>query len=175
MNKEQFLKKLKKKISILEESEIEDSNVDDEFIKIRINNCFVTAQKQSLEKAKKELIQIADNCDIKGEIKSILLDSNVVASSNTNLILICKNNHNVNKANKMLKEIENIFNTETNNEYKIIFLNENRWQKEKEKYILNLKNKYVYKYIPEKEDNSNETEEEIVINAVFDKSKVEVI
>lgn len=107
-----------------------------------------------------------------GKIKSIILDSTVMAASDKNLILTCSNEHNVIPANSSITEIEVSFNKETNKNYHMIFLTESEWLKEKEKYITNLKNQKIYTYIEEANDNSND---DIEINAVFDISKVEII
>ena len=149
-----------------------ENNIDlDNIVNIRINNCFVNAQKQYLEKIKKEIINLNNSLNIPGKIKTILIDSTVVAASDKNLILTCGNIHNVENSNRMLAEIEQVINKELNENYKIIFLSEKRWQEEKEKYIVNVKNKYVYNYINEDEQIMNN----IDINDVFNKSKVEIV
>ncbi len=149
-----------------------ENNVSEDLINIRINNCFVNAQKNYLEEAKKKIATFANSLNIDGKIKSIMLDSNVVVSSDTNLILTCANSHNVETANKMLSEIETAFKKELNYDYKMIFLTVENWNAERTKYIENLKNKKVYTYIEEptaKDELSTE------INSVFDLSKVEII
>ena len=73
-------------------------------------------------------------------------------------------------ANKMSLEIENDIEKENIGKYKLVFIGEDRWNHEKEKYITNLKNKKVYKYIEEKV-----LESKTEINDVFDKDKVEII
>ncbi len=149
------------------ENEINDNL--EKFIKIRINNCFVDAKKTALEQAKKDLknyITVSNN----GKIKAILEDSNVVAASPTHLILITNNKHNVDMANKMSLEIENDLEKENISKYKLVFIGEDRWKEEKEKYIANLKNKKGYVYMEEKV-----LESKTEINDVFDKDKVEII
>ncbi len=154
-----------------DENKIESSINDnlEEFINIRINNCFVEAKKTALEQAKKDLknyLTISNN----GKTKAVLEDSNVVAASTSYLILTTNNKHNVDMANKMSLEIENDIEKENIGKYKLVFIGEDRWNQEKEKYITNLKNKKEYKYIEEKV-----LESKTEINDVFDKDKVEII
>ncbi len=157
-------------------AEEKDLNINnDELKKIRINNCFVNAKKSSLEIAKKELTNILDDDKIEGKIRTLLSDSTVVASSETNLILTCFNSHNVNNANKELLNIEKLFAKIVQKKYKMIFLTNEEWNLEKEKYIKNIKNNVKYEYINENLDNENVKEDLPKINEVFDVSKVEII
>ena len=89
------------------------------------------------------------------------------------MICSCLNNHLVNLANGMLEEIEKLFSKICRKDYKIIFLTKDRWNKEKEQYILDLKAKKVYKYI--EEEKQKEIDNSSVINDVFDISKVEIV
>ncbi len=150
----------------------EDNNsFDDKLVKIRINNCFVDAQKKYLEEAKMAVEEYLSTSS-EGKIKSILMDSNVVASSSKNLILVCNNVHNIEIANKMLKEIENSFNQDRGTNYKMIFISSEKWEQEKKMYIENLKIKKSYEYIEENDIIKSEQES---INDVFNKNKVEII
>ena len=164
------IKKGKEEVEDEKSEEIVDNNSIEDLINIRINNCFVDAQKKYLEEAKEEIANFIFT-EVEGKVKSILIDSSVVAASSKNLIIVCNNIHNVETANKMVKEIEDGLNKEFNKMYKIIFISNERWLQEKEKYIENLKTKTVYKYIEEKEI----PEEETIVNSVFDKSKIEII
>ncbi len=150
-------------------TEIAEFNQD--IIDIRINNCFVGAQKSCLATAKKELIDLNNSVNIPGEVKAILTDSMVVAASTDHLILTIQNEHSVDKANKMLPNIEKTIEKEINKKYKLIFISPKRWQDEKEKYVKNLKDKYEYRYIEEKEKEFDKT----LLNDVFNLDKVEII
>ena len=57
----------------------------------------------------------------------------------------------------------------------MIFLTNEEWNLEKEKYIKNIKNNVKYEYINENLDNENVKEDLPKINEVFDVSKVEII
>jgi len=153
-------------------NKIKNNSINNDLINVRINNCFVTAKKEKLEEVKRLLEQLVNGVEIDGKIKSLLLDSNVVVASDTNLILTCVNEHLVNNANEMLKDIERCINNLNNIKYKIIFISERRWNEEKKKYVENIKNGIKYSYIEEK---TEEDEVEIPINDVFDTAKVEII
>ena len=145
--------------------------VNNELIDIRINNCFVDAQKKLLESTKKEINDIINDVNTPGEVKSILLDSVLVAASPKNLIFTTPNDHSANKANKMLNKIESTIKNAKEIEYKVIFITLERWQQEREKYVENLKTNKKYSYIEESEVIHKETK----ISDVFDPSKVEII
>ena len=53
-----------------------------------------------------------------------------------------------------------------------LFISEERWQKEKSDYILNIKSNKKYEYI---EEEISEESTEPIINDIFDMSKVEII
>ena len=162
-----------KPIANNDENVIESFEIDENLINIRINNCFYDAKRTYLEDAKNEYQKLLNDSNLEGKLKNILIDSEIVAASSKNLICTCLNNHLVNLANGMLEEIEKLFSKICHKDYKIIFLTKDRWNKEKEQYILDLKAKKVYKYIEEEKqkeiDNSSE------INDVFDISKVEIV
>ncbi len=143
----------------------------EDLVKLRINNCFCNAQKKYLEELKGKLENLA-LINSPGKVKGIIMDSTLVAASDKNLIFTASGDHNVSSANKMLDEIEASLSKELNSEYKVIFISEQRWQKEKAEYINNLKNKKNYEYIEEPEVIKKDQD---LINNVFDISKVEIV
>ena len=163
------------------ENEIEtESNVekiiDNDLKRIRINNCFVDAQKNCLQDAKNELTKLLESENLDGKTRTLLTDSKIVAASNTNLILTCSNPHNVENANKLLDDIQVLFQKNVEKKYKIIFLTDSEWQEERKKYIENIKNNKKYSYINELTENKEKNVEKMPeINNVFDISKVEIV
>ena len=141
-------------------------------INVRINNCFVNAQKTYLEEMKKEVNSYLDSSNISGKIKAVLLDTLLVASSDKYMIFSCENNHVMDNANKLITEIENDIKKIIDKDMRIIFISQDRWNIEKQKYIENIKNKIKYTIIEEEIPDNNE---ECIINDVFDLSKVEII
>lgn len=155
---------------VLIEKEHEKENFDD-LIRLRINNCFVNAQKTYLEEMKSLINKYQNSTNINGKIKSIILDTIVVAASDKYVIIACENDHIANNANKLLNQIEKDLNHQFNKDINLIFITNAEWLKEKEKYISNIKKGIKYTFIEEKQ----EIEDDIVINDVFDKSKIEII
>lgn len=149
----------------------------DELIKIRVNNCFVNAKKEYLQKMKELWKTFITNLEDKN-LLNLLIDCNVVTASDKITVLTNLVDGTATLINSKLSEIENRFNKDCNTSYKFIALSENKWNEEKQKYIENLKNKYEYHYI--EEPNLEETKENIVDNIekiaydIFDKEKIEI-
>lgn len=160
------------KPNLTEHKKNEKSLDNSKLIDIRINNCFVNAQKKFLEEMKEIITEYKESTVISGKIKSIILDTNLVASSDKYLIFTADNEHIMEDANKLLENIEKDLKTFANKEIKCIFITESRWKTEKQKYIENLKNNKTYEYIEEEMQNEDMI---IEINDVFDASKVEII
>lgn len=174
----------KKEKKVTEEQKKEDNNVllvneitnnEKEIVKlieIRINNCFVNAQKIFLEEMKNLITDYESSPLINGKIKSIILDANLVVASDKYIIFSVENDHLMEKGNKLLEDIEKDFKKIFDKDIKPIFITDSRWNIEKKKYINNLKNNIKYKLI---EENTSSTVDDIKINEVFDISKVEII
>lgn len=145
---------------------------DKKIVELRINNCFVNVRKDYLENAKQIFNKLKTTINFDGKIKSIIMDCNVVAASDKNLILTCINEHVADDANNYLENIESYLSKEFDLNVKVIFISEDRWKIEKEKYIDNLKYNKNYQYI---EEENKELSTEPIINDVFDLSKVEII
>ena len=141
------------------------------FIKKRVNNCFVNAKKEYLEQMKKQITNVCNHIDINGKIKSIFLDSVVVAASDEYVILTSSSSV-VENANEILGDIEKELERIINKKYYLIFLTTDEWDNEKNEYIKNVKNGKKYSIIPEEIKSEEEANK---INSVFDSSKVEII
>ena len=154
------------------EVKIEKNNNINDLIRIRINNCFVNAKKDYLEDMKKIISYYLNSTDINGKIKSILLDSIVVASSDNYSIIVCETKNTMENANKILEQIEKEILKICNKKVKIIFITNELWEVEKKKYIENIKNNRSYELIQE---ISKEIDDNDDIVDIFDKSKLEII
>lgn len=171
-NSEEKIKEDNKNNSLIGEK-IEENLINDDLINLRINNCFANAQKHFLEDIKMKIKNLLDITTGAGKVRSILVDSNIVAASDRNLILACEFEYSASDANNNLKEIEDFINKSLNTNYKIIFLSNITWENEKKKYIANLKNnqKYVYQEeIITAEDGTDD-----ILEDIFDSAKVEII
>lgn len=165
---------------IIEDKKINNDAENDslnELIDIRINNCFVNAKKEYLQKLKNAWSNFINSIDNK-MILNLLIDSDIAASSDKVAIITNPIIGTVNLINKNIDEISKEFLEKEKIDYKFIAITEDRWQKEKNKYINNIKNKIVYEYInePELEKKSKIPDnnlEETAFN-IFDKNKIEI-
>lgn len=163
--------KIEDKIEINKPIEAKKDTNYDNLVDVRINNCFVNAQKHELESMKGLINNYLSLPNVSGKFKSLMSDVNVVAASDKYAILTCENDHISKTANGFIKDLEMDIKTKFLKNIKLAFVSENRWLEEKSKYINNLKNNIKYEYIKENEDEISETQ----INDVFDINKVEII
>lgn len=162
----------------IEENRTNNFENNNEFVKIRINNCFVNAKKESLKVAKENLKKIIKNNLDNTFLNSMLIDSSVVVASDDIYILSCKLDSTVNLINLNKDMIE-----EKLDNVKIAAITEVEWLTEKQIYINNIKNGYNYEIKPEIEE-SNKTvkkEEKImedsienIAEKIFSNDKIEV-
>ncbi|MBE6140069.1 MAG: DNA polymerase III subunit gamma/tau [Firmicutes bacterium] len=131
----------------------------DIYINCIINNCFVSANRNSLM----NLNEIWDSFVEKVEVlnlKGLLMDTNPVASSEDYAIFVTNIERNVNDLNHNIKIIEDLFKKE-NDPKKMVFISEKRWENEKLNYIKNIKNHYKYELKNEQEFLKEESNEKI--------------
>ena len=147
------IQKLKEEIT----SKIDSLN---ELINTRINNTFVYANKKDLLEIKDKWNGISNYLlDEKYGVNcGILKEVNVVAAGNNNLILVSNFDSVVDKVNMKLTELESTLLSIFGNQYKIIAISNDRWNSEKEKYVLNIKKGNKYELIEEKTNKNDNTE-----------------
>ena len=144
---------------------------------IRINNCFVNAKKEYLEKAKKQLNELIKNNSENSFFTSMLIDSEVVAASNEIYILTSKLESIVNLINLNKSLIE-----EKLEKIKVIGLTSEEWIEEKKSYINNIKSGHVYKMIEEESENMENIQPNDIVNEsleniaeqLFSNDKIEI-
>ena len=156
------IKKLKEEIT----SKMDTLN---ELINTRINNTFVYANKKDLLEIKDKWNSISNYLlDEKYGVNcGILKEVNVVAAGNNNLILVSNFDSVVDKVNMKLAELESTLLSIFGNQYKIIAISNDRWNSEKEKYVLNIKKGNKYELIEEK-SNKNDNTEKTPIDELID-------
>lgn len=175
---------------ISQEINITDSNlknvpkstkISKELTKIRINNCFVNAKKEYLQKIKENWDKFSSSIEDK-TLLSLLIDSNIVAASDRVAIITNLLEGTVNLINDHLEEISSKYKNEYKIDYSFIAITDEKWHKEKEIYIQNIKNKHTYQYleepteeqVEEKETKPMEKNIEEVALDIFDKDKIEI-
>ena len=131
-----------------------------ELINTRINNTFVYANKKNLLEIKDKWNGISNYLlDEKYGVNcGILKEVNVVAAGNNNLILVSNFDSVVDKVNMKLTDLESTLLSIFGNQYKIIAISNDRWNSEKEKYVLNIKKGNKYELIEEKSNKNDNTE-----------------
>lgn len=148
---------------------------------IRVNNCFLNAKKEYLQNIKATWPDFITELKDKS-LMNLLVDSNIVAASDKIAIITNELEGTVNLINENIIDLEKAYNRKYNNNYKFIAIKEENWNKEKQIYIQNLKNKIEYRYMEEPSIENVVTQpevkeandiEEIALN-IFDKEKIEI-
>lgn len=154
-------------------------NYNQKLKKIRINNCFVDAQKKILLENQAIWEQIKNEIDLNPEIASFIFDSSLVVSSE-NYALICSKMESVaNLINNKLEEIDILLQKYFKNPIHFVALSQKEWDMEKQEYVNKLKNKYSYQLIDEKSILETkpkfESEIESIASKVFNHDKIELV
>lgn len=177
-NENVILEKKEDKITeeVIGNNDNNDSTYINELKKIRVNNCFTDAKKESLISNQAIWNQKKSDTNVDKRILGLIVDSQLVASSLNHAIVTTKLASMATLINNQLDEIENSLNLE----FHIIALSMEEWTTEKNEYIQNIKNKYVYNYIDEetiadlKPKKASNDFEEITTN-IFNSDKIEIV
>ena len=177
-NENVILEKKEDKITeeVIGNNDNNDSTYINELKKIRVNNCFTDAKKEFLISNQAIWNQKKNDTNVDKRILGLIVDSQLVASSLNHAIVTTKLASMATLINNQLDEIENSLNLE----FHIIALSMEEWTTEKNKYIQNIKNKYVYNYIDEetiadlKPKKASNDFEEITTN-IFNSDKIEIV
>ncbi len=148
---------------------------------IRINNCFVNAQKKYLQEVKQSWSNFMDNLSDK-TLLNVLIDCNITAASDKVIILTAPAESTINLINENIYNIDLAYNNYNQTSYHFIGLTNEEWQEAKNSYIKNIKNNVKYTY--QEEDQSTQTSEETSSQVdsnientafdIFDKNKIEI-
>lgn len=129
----------------------------EELKNVRINNAFAQADKSILLDSKEKWLQFIENLSSTDEIKSIVIDSQLVLASKCIQIFIDTQESIVEMFNRNLNKIENKYEESIGNKIKFIALTNDEWEKKKKEYIRRVKEKYVYQLLEEPNYESKET------------------
>lgn len=155
-----------------------DSNLDqiEELKKIRINNCFVDANKSSLSNLKEKWQMFLDGVQKKDDnLYMCISDSDIVASSEKYTIISTLSSSSAGLINTQLLNLEKLFKEVTNTQIKFVALDNNEWTKAKQEFIQNKNNNIKYELKPDVEvisTTGNEIED--IISDVFENVKIEM-
>ncbi len=140
--------------------------------KIRVNNCFVAADKDILNKLKNDWSQLLNLAS--APIKGLISDTMPVAASKEFAIIACSVPHQDQEINENLEKIENEFQSIFKKSYKFIGLTVADWQKEKEEYIVKIKSGYKYELLDESKLDNQTVDMERIAKDLFNKEKIEI-
>ena len=132
------------------------------------------ASKAALNKAKELWQKFTENA--KPFVKGLVTDTEIGAASEEYFIIRSLIPHKEQELNEKLEIIEEAFKEVNDINVKMIFINTQQWEKEKNKYIENLKNgyKYSYKEEPLVKENNDDKDLESIANNIFEVNKIEL-
>ena len=118
-----------------------------DIMKVRVNNTLAMANKKLLIEERNKFKELQDySFDQKiGYIVCSLLDSNLRAVSENEMIISFDLKSTVDQNLVILSSIEDVYNKITNSNKKIAIVSDDDWEKIKSEYISNLKNNVSYK------------------------------
>ena len=156
-------------IAILPKEENYFPGNNSQLIDIRINNCFVSANKAYLQESKRIWDEFVKKTEDK-RVRGMILDTEIVLSSDEIMVIKSDFQEKSDNINDNLMYIEQEFNLFSTRNYKLIAVSQDRWFSEMEKYKENIKNKIEYKI--KKEPNT--TDRTNVLDDVFTTQKIEI-
>ena len=163
-------KKIFSKMESQKTQESENKNVD-----IRINNCFAEATKNDLHNLKEKWDNFVGSTD-DASFKGLLSDTSIVAASPAYAIIQVTIPHKDKELMAKLEIIEKMFNDFANVNYKLVFLEDTKWNYEKNEYVKKLKGGYKYTILEEKVEKEVKQNDIDVseVSDIFDINKIEV-
>lgn len=129
--------------------------------KIRINNSFVSADKEILKEIKKDWDNLNNYIfdSEYGAVASLLIDSIPIVASDEYLVLMFEYDSLELKANEDYLIIQKFLLQKLNKKYKVVSITKVEWEKYKEEYIKNIKSGYKYVYINDDFENKKNSKE----------------
>ena len=119
-------------------------------INIRINNSFVECSKKIKKDMSDSWSEFVDSLfTLDKNLMSLLLDVEVLVASNSYCLISSKIDSTNDLINNSIFDLEKYYYDFSGKNVKFAALNANLWEKEKEKYMLNLENKIQYSYMEE--------------------------
>ncbi len=167
-----------KKTTNEEKSEAEPELIDDSLKKVRVNNCFAEANKDSLNINKKtwiDFINYVSESDYK--LCGFVVDSQVAAASATHLIITCNSDSQAALFNKNKDKIEKAYLDFSKLKLLLVLLTNEEWENCKNKYIEDKKKNIIYKIIEEekpKKKNIAETKIGKMAYKIFDEKNIKI-
>lgn len=167
-------KKIISREIILEESK--DFTEKSDLKNIRINNTLATADKNILNLLNKKMLNVEKYISNKKytNIVKILLDTKIVCSGESNLILMSDTELKINTLNDNISKVESLFKEMLDNVYKIVIVSCVEWENIKKEFVENKKKNKKYEIISEKNIISKK-EKKIIENEAINLFGEEVV
>ena len=149
--------KTNEKVSVSKKVESDFSDMK----RIRINNSFVSADKEILKDIKKDWDNLNNYIfdSEYGAVASLLIDSIPIVASDEYLVLMFEYDSLELKANEDYLIIQKFLLQKLNKKYKVVSITKVEWEKYKEEYIKNIKSGYKYVYINDDFENKKNSKE----------------
>ena len=149
--------KTNEKVSVSKKVESDFSDMK----RIRINNSFVSADKEILKDIKKDWDNLNNYIfdSEYGAVASLLIDSIPIVASDEYLVLMFEYDSLELKANEDYLIIQKFLLQKLNKKYKVVSITKVEWEKYKEEYIKNIKSGYKYVYINDAFENKKNSKE----------------
>lgn len=163
-------------------SVVQETETEDNFKKIRVNNTLALASKETLKEVKSSYDEIENFVSNKtyNNIAKILLEGKVIAASTNHILISFPNSFSIDLFYFNLKKIESLILKIYKKEYKLVGVHEKEWNEIRKKYIENKKNGITYSLIEETKEilynqNINDLNEvEASAIKIFGEEKVNV-
>ena len=145
--------------------------------KNRINNSFSTASKTFLNDVKLKWNNVFDYIldDNFKLAAGLLADTVPTVVGQENMILVSKYDSSAIRINNNSSVVEQLLTMIYQKKYSIIAISTEEWEKEKNKYIKNIKKGYKYSYVSEEEEISNLSSSRTPVDKLIDLVGEEVI
>ena len=140
-----------------------------ELTDIRINNCFVEANKAKLTENKGKWLDFIQNNASKST-KGMLMDTEIVLSSDSIMVIKTELEENAQLINECLDDISTDYKKYSKQEYLFIAVDENHWKEKTSEYLENKKKGIKYTILDEPKANN----ESKILDDVFPIDKVEI-
>ena len=143
----------------------------DEIMKIRVNNTFVSANKNLLKDELKKFESLRDYTFDQeyGYIVCYILDGNLRLVGDDSIVISYEYESNVNQNLNIIDKISEIYNMLTKSNKKIAIISDDYWDKVKNEYIDNKKNNIKYNFVEEPEVVFEEIKnDDIISNSAID-------
>lgn len=145
-----------------------------EIMSVRVHNILAAASKSLLKSEMKKFDLLNDYTfdQQNGYIVCNLLDSKLRAVSDDAIIISFEYESNVEQNLLLLEKIEKVYNDITSSNKKFAIISDLEWEKAKNEYINNLKNKIKYEILDEPEiileKLNNDSNNDILLNSAVD-------